>query len=273
MPVIPVRDLSDPRLDRFRNVRDADLLSSHGVFVAEGRRVVERVLLDGKHPVEQCLLAPAAWDALASLIVARAPHADVFLLDSTSHFAAVTGFNLHRGCLALARRPAPLTWRDGLGDGPLSVVLEAVTDADNVGAVFRNAAAFGAGGVLLSPTCCDPLYRKAIRTSMGASTRVPFARLAPWPESLHLLAAHGVSLVALSPRTPSLTLDEYVARDRPPRIALLVGTEGEGLSPEAEAAADVRVRIPVRAAVDSLNLAVAAGIALSRLASTAPDLI
>jgi tRNA G18 (ribose-2'-O)-methylase SpoU len=265
MPVIPVRDLADPRLDRFRNIRDADLLASHGVFVAEGRLVVERVLRDARHPVEQCLLSPAAWHALRGPLETHAPGADVFLLESPAAFAAITGYNIHRGCLAIARRPAPLSWLEALGEAVLSVILEGVADADNVGAVFRNAAAFGAGAVLLSPTCCDPLYRKAVRTSMGAATRVPFARMAPWPESLDALAAHGVAVVALSPRLPSVTLEEFAASARRSRVALLVGTEGAGLSAAAERFAAVCVRIPIRPEVDSLNLAVATGIALSHL--------
>jgi tRNA G18 (ribose-2'-O)-methylase SpoU len=139
-----------------------------------------------------------------------------------------------------------------------------VTNADNVGGVFRNVAAFGAGGVMLSPTCCDPFYRKAIRTSMGATVRVPFARFDDWPGGLEDVRATGFTLVALSPRGPSTTLDALV-ESRPTRVALLLGSEGEGLSEAALSAADLSVRIPITDAVDSLNLAVASGIALSRL--------
>jgi tRNA G18 (ribose-2'-O)-methylase SpoU len=121
--------------------------------------------------------------------------------------------------------------------------------------------------VLLSPTCCDPLYRKAIRTSMGASLRVAFARASEWdwPGVLARLRAAGFTLVALSPREPAMTLDTFAARPRPSRVALIVGTEGAGVTPEVEAQADCRVRIPISDAVDSLNLAVATGIALQRL--------
>lgn len=268
MPAIPLRDLDDPRIALFRSVRDADLLFEHGLFVAEGRLVVERVLSDRRQVVEQLLLSAAAYSSLHPAIDAYAPDAPVWLLESTAAFEAITGVNVHRGCLALVRRPIPLAWREALGDSPLAVVLEAVADADNVGSVFRSAAAFGVGPVLLSPTCCDPLYRKAIRTSMGATTRVPFARLESWPEALSQLKADGVTLVALSPREPSLTLEEFAAVAGSRRLALLVGTEGAGLSAVAEGSADVRVRIPISPTVDSLNLAVAVGIALSRLART-----
>ena len=127
------------------------------------------------------------------------------------------------------------------------------------------AAAFGAGAVLLSPACCDPLYRKAIRTSMAAVLRVPFARLDAWPHGLVCLREAGFTIVALTPRAPARSLEEFSARPRPERIALVVGTEGEGLSPALEEIADVRVRIPIADDVDSLNVAVAAGIALYAL--------
>ena len=145
------------------------------------------------------------------------------------------------------------------------VVLEGVTNADNVGGVFRNAAAFGAGGVVLSPTCCDPLYRKAIRTSMGAVLQVAFARADEWPAALDQIRAAGFTIVALTPREPSIALDVFAAAPVGEKIALVAGTEGPGLTPEVEAMADHRVRIPIGAAVDSLNLAVAVGIALHAL--------
>ena len=149
---------------------------------------------------------------------------------------------------------------------PTLVVLEGITNADNVGGVFRNAAAFGANAVVLDPTCCDPLYRKAIRTSMAATLRVPYARAEQWPHDLAELHAHGFTIVALTPKVPSLPLDELAQRLRPPKIAWLVGTEGEGLTAHALSFADQRVRIPIAAEVDSLNLAVAVGIALYRTA-------
>jgi tRNA G18 (ribose-2'-O)-methylase SpoU len=135
--------------------------------------------------------------------------------------------------------------------------------------VFRNAAAFGAGGVILSPQCCDPLYRKAIRTSMAATLRVPFVRAETWPVPLEQCRAAGFTIAALTPRSPSMTLDTFVERRAGRRVALVLGTEGAGLSDAVEHTADVRVRIPIRREVDSLNLAVACGIALSRLSDDA----
>jgi tRNA G18 (ribose-2'-O)-methylase SpoU len=180
-------------------------------------------------------------------------------------FLGITGHDIHRGCLALVERPPAISIQALLAHQNTAVVLEGVTNADNVGGVFRNAAAFGAGAVLLSPTCCDPMYRKAIRTSMGAVLRVPFARAERWPAAIDDVRAAGFTVVALTPREPSQALDEFLARRRPDRVALIVGTEGEGLTPAIEAAADYRVRIPTSGDVDSLNLAVAAGIALYAL--------
>ena len=167
---------------------------------------------------------------------------------------------------ALVHRPTAPPVEKVITAAGTMVVLEGVTNADNVGGVFRNAAAFGADAVLLSPTCCDPLYRKAVRTSMGATLQVPFARAgeAQWPGVLGRVRVEGFTLVALSPREPAETLDAFAAR-RSSRLALIVGTEGGGLTPAVEAAADCRVRIPTSGAVDSLNLAVAVGIALYAL--------
>jgi tRNA G18 (ribose-2'-O)-methylase SpoU len=196
-------------------------------------------------------------------------------------FLGLTGHDLHRGCLALVERPRALTLLDVLatsvpsqgtevGAGGTVVILEGVSNADNVGGVFRNAAAFGADAVLLSPTCCDPLYRKAIRTSMAATLQVPYARVGDWPRGLADLSARGFTIAALTLREPSVPLAEFAASPRPSRVALLVGTEGHGLTPDAEAMADIRVRIPIATTVDSLNLAVAVGIALHQLQSPDP---
>ena len=147
------------------------------------------------------------------------------------------------------------------------VVLEAVSNADNVGGIFRNAAAFGADGVLLGPTSCDPLYRKAIRTSMGAVLHVPFARCdaGDWPAALARARAAGLAIVALTPRAPADPLEAIAPRLASARLALVLGSEGVGVTDAVEAMADYRVRIPVSEHVDSLNVAVAAGIALYRI--------
>jgi tRNA G18 (ribose-2'-O)-methylase SpoU len=264
MNVISISDPRDPRVRSYQNITDAELVRAHGLFVAEGRLIVERVLADRRYHVESLLLNEASLDALRPALQSADVTAPVFQCP-TSAFAAISGINLHRGCLALVRRPPASPWTEVVKRARLVVVLEGVTNADNVGGVFRNAAAFGAGAVLLSPTCCDPLYRKAIRTSMAAALQVSFARVEPWPEALDRLRAHGFMILALTPREPSQTLEAFVASRTAQPLALLIGSEGPGLSDSAERAADVRVRIPINPEVDSLNLAVATGIALSRL--------
>jgi tRNA G18 (ribose-2'-O)-methylase SpoU len=200
--------------------------------------------------------------------MALLPHTTEILVSHRRLFEAITGFDIHRGCLAIADRPRPSAVDELMAkpNGPM-VVLENCNNADNMGGVFRNALAFGACGVLLSPLGIDPFYRKSIRTSMGAVLEMPFARTAQWPSALELLHSHAFTIVALTPTLPSLTLNEFSAAAPARRIAWLLGAEGDGLSAAALAAADVRVRIPIAAAVDSLNLAVAAGIALARFSS------
>ena len=259
---ISVQD--DPRVALFRQMTDAELMRSSGLFVAEGRLVVRRVVRDARYRVRSLLVNDAALNDLAPDL-AGLPAAVPILVCQTEDLRGITGHDMHRGCLGLVERPKATAVDEILTASKTLVILEGVTNADNVGGVFRNAAALGAGGVVLSPTCCDPLYRKAIRTSMGATLRVPFARLDGWPSTLTRLRTAGFTVVALTPREPSETLDAFAARARPHKLALIVGTEGSGLTPAVEAAADYRVRIPIDADVDSLNLVSAAGIALYTL--------
>jgi tRNA G18 (ribose-2'-O)-methylase SpoU len=253
----------DPRIAVYGGVRDRDLLRTRGLFVAESRIIVRRVLEDARYRVDSILVNEAACRDLAAVIAQRRD-VPIFVGDAGA-FAEIAGYEVHRGCLALVHRPEETPPDALIASARSLVVLEAVSNADNVGGVFRNAAAFGAGGVLLSPSCCDPFYRKAIRTSMGATLRVPFARATAWPDAIAQLAAAGFVTVALTPRAPSESLEAFAARPRPRRLALIVGTEGAGLSAAIERAADYCVRIPIVGGIDSLNLAVATGIALYEL--------
>ena len=257
---------NDPRVAAYRGVRDGELMRSNGLFVAEGRYVVRRVVEDGRYRVQSMLLNEAALRDLDEAISALGVDVPIFVGDGHA-LAEIAGYDVHRGCLALVQRRPDAAAGDLIASSQALVILEAVSNADNVGGVFRNAAAFGADGVLLSPSCCDPFYRKAIRTSMGATLRVPFARAAAddWPGVLTRVRAAGFTLVAMTPREPSETLQAFAARPRPARVALIVGTEGAGLTTAVETAADVRVRIPISGDVDSLNLATAVGIALYQL--------
>jgi tRNA G18 (ribose-2'-O)-methylase SpoU len=258
--VIHVASVDDSRLDEYRNVPDPELLRTHGVFVAEGRHVVRRLLTESRFTTRSILLTPSAAESLAD----RLPHLDAIPVFVVSQHAmnAITGFNIHRGCLAIGERPLLPSWPSLAREARRLVVLEHVSNADNVGAIFRNAAAFGVDAVLLGPSCADPLYRKAIRTSMGAALRVPFAMMEDWPGDLDRLKAQGLRLMALTPSTDAQSMDDV---GPPERTALLVGHEGNGLSDEALAASDLRVRIPMAPGTDSLNVATATAIALYAL--------
>src|SRR3954469_19880182 len=269
MAVVRLEGPNDSRALDYSAVPDRTLLRSRGLFVAEGRLIVERLLASRRFRVRSLLLNEASYRSLQPALSALSPETPIYLCD-TPDFQQLAGFPLHRGCLALAERPAIPAFEDLLVRSRLVVVLEGVTNADNVGGVFRNASAFGVDAVLLSPTTCDPLYRKAVRTSMAATLQVPFARIEIWPDDLRMLKARGFTVVALTPRGNSETIDAFAAGDQPERVALLVGSEGAGLSDGADAAADRRVRIPISSRVDSLNLALAAGIAMSRLSRHGP---
>jgi tRNA G18 (ribose-2'-O)-methylase SpoU len=264
MTTIRLPDVRDLRLDDYRQLLDPDLARRRGLFIAEGRLVVARVLADSRFRIRSLLLNDAARRALAPDLASLNDAVPVYVCEAGA-FQEITGVNVHRGCLALVERPRPGTLDEVLSGARLVVALDAVANADNVGGVFRNAAAFGVDAVVLSPTTCDPLYRKAIRTSMAAALRVPFARAHGWREALERLRAAGFTVAALTAREPAETLDDFAAEPRPPRLALVLGAEGSGVGPESEALAHRRIRIPTRPEVDSLNLAVAAGIALARL--------
>jgi tRNA G18 (ribose-2'-O)-methylase SpoU len=236
------------------------------VFVVEGARAV-RQLLRSPWPLRSLLLRPERVEAMSDAVaVAERCGAPVYIAGAAI-FDRITGFPVHRGVLALAGRQPPLDPLRLLADVAAAVVVEGVNDHENLGAIFRNAAALGAGAVFLDPTCCDPLYRRSVRVSVGHVLRVPFARLTPWPAALAEVAAAGFDIVAMDPAAPD-TIESV-----PPgqRMALLVGAEGPGLSVAAVEAATHRVRIPMAAGVDSLNVATAVAIGLHRLASR-PDI-
>jgi tRNA G18 (ribose-2'-O)-methylase SpoU len=258
--IVHVASIDDPCLNDYRNVPDPELLRSHGVFVAEGRHVVRRLLTQSRYKTRSLLLTPAAAESLADLL----PRLDTIPVFTVSQEAmnAITGFNIHRGCLAIGERLPLPAWTSLARGARRLVVLEHVSNADNVGGIFRNAAAFGVDAVLLGPSCTDPLYRKAIRTSMGAALQIPFATIDEWPDDLRRLRAGGLHLVALTPAPEAQAIE---ALGPPDRAALLMGHEGHGLSAAALALADLRVRIPMAAGIDSLNVATAAAIALYAL--------
>ncbi|HXJ83875.1 MAG TPA: RNA methyltransferase [Candidatus Methylomirabilis sp.] len=268
MRIERIDDPSDPRLADYRNLRDPHLRRQHGLFIAESREVVRRLLSCRRFRVRSILLTPAALDGLHDLLETADPDIPLLLVQHDL-VRGVVGFNFHRGCVAVGERgdeipPSALLEPPGRR---LLLVLEDVTNPDNIGAVFRNAMAFAADGILLSPGSADPLYRKAIRVSIGASLSLPFARLPDWPEDLKALRGAGYSIMALTPHPEAVDVVEFgTSRTVPERLALLLGAEGSGLSTAARATADHEVRIAMRREADSLNVATACGIALHRLA-------
>jgi tRNA G18 (ribose-2'-O)-methylase SpoU len=266
MPVVRVESAEDGRLAGYRAVSDPELARNHGLFIAEGRRVVRRLLDHSTAPPQSLLVTAAARASLARELDAH-PELPVFEVPQAV-MNTVTGFNIHRGCLALAPRPAPTAWEELAVRASRLVVLEAVADADNVGSAFRCAAAFAVGGVLLGPGCADPLYRKAIRTSMAATLSVPFAAAEPWPDVLAALQHRGWHVMGLTPSAAQPPLWQTSAGARRRRTALVFGHEGDGLTAAARAACSVLTRIPMAAGVDSLNVAVSVAVALYELART-----
>ncbi|UTP41569.1 RNA methyltransferase [Phenylobacterium sp. LH3H17] len=265
--MVPIDDPDDPRVAAYRDVRERDLVGRQGLFVAEGE-VVLRVLASSRlHRPVSLLIAQKRMAGLSETLAAIPDDVPIYAAGQAV-MDAVVGFPIHRGILALGTRvaePDPAELLGGLPARALVLVLSAIANHDNMGGLFRNAAAFGADAVLLDADCCDPLYRKAIRVSVGAALTKPFARLAPGADLLGLLEGQGFEAVALSPRGAA-TLAEL---SRPPRVAVVLGAEGAGLS-EALLARARTVRIPMADGFDSLNVAVTAGVVLHHLAFAAP---
>lgn len=262
-----VADSDDPRLDDYRDVKDPQWLRRRDIFLAEGRVVVLRLLESTRFRVRSLLLTETALKSLGNALDGHT--FPIYRVDREV-LEGVAGVRFHQGCVAVAERPAEPSTQEillGLGDSAQRLlVLEGVADPDNVGGLFRNALAFGVAAVLLGPGCAHPLYRKSIRTSMGATLQVRFASMVDWPKDLSLLRAAGFSLIALTPSAGALDIRAFgTARPVPERVALLLGDEGYGLSKDALAACELRVRIDMTSEADSLNVATAAAIALHRL--------
>ncbi len=257
--LVEIDDPADPRLGDYRDLRDVSLRkhleSAEGLFIAEGEKVVRRAVEAG-FAARSFVMAPRWLHGLDDVLAAS--DAPCYVV-SEELAEQVTGFHVHRGALAsLHRRPLP-TVEGVLRGARTVVVLEDVVDHTNVGAVFRSSAALGVDAVLLSPRCADPLYRRSIKVAMGAVFSLPYARVADWHDAVPRLSAAGFTTVALTLADDAVDLEQ--ALHGLDRVALLMGGEGHGLSERWQAAADRRAVIPMRAGIDSLNVAAATAVA------------
>lgn len=268
MPDTPIliEDPADPRVAVFRAVRERDLIGREGRFIAEGEVVLRLLLASTRFAAESILIDAGRADTLAPLLETRAPGVPLYLA-SRPVLDGIAGFPLHRGILAAGRRapdPGPEAILETAPERAVVVVAMGIGNHDNMGGIFRNAAAFGAAGVLLRSDCCDPLYRKAIRVSVGAALVVPFAKMERGVDPVELVRSRGFEPLALTPAgaVPLASLAP------PARSAVILGAEGPGLPGEVIRRSRA-VSIPMAPGFDSLNVAVTAGIVLHHLTGTA----
>jgi tRNA G18 (ribose-2'-O)-methylase SpoU len=261
---IEITDPADPRLADYVSLTDVVLRRrtepERGLYIAESQKVIRRALRAGHQP-RSYLMARRWLDDLAD-IVADAESAGIpVYFGEHDVIERLTGFHLHRGALAAMQRPVLPDVRSLVDGARRVIVLEDVVDHTNVGAIFRSSAALGVEAVLVTPRCADPLYRRSIRVSMGTVFQVPWTRIDPWPKGIDVLRECGLTVAAMALSDDSVSLD-VLETDPPERLALVVGTEGDGLSHHTVADADLTVRIPMAGGVDSLNVAAASAVAM-----------
>lgn len=267
MQIIEITDLSIPELAPYTKLTESQLRNKlepeKGIFIAESPKVIGTAFDAGCEPLS-FLMERRQIDGPAAGVLARCPDATVYTADR-SVLQVLTGYVLTRGVLCAMRRPAPHTAEELCRNAHRVAVLEGIVDSTNIGAIFRGAAALGMDAVLLSPSCCDPLCRRAVRVSMGTVFQVPWTYLpadTDWQETLHTL---GFRTAAMALRDDSLRIDDARLRTLP-RLAIVLGTEGDGLAGSTIAACDYTVRIPMTHGVDSLNVAAASAVAFYQLA-------
>jgi tRNA G18 (ribose-2'-O)-methylase SpoU len=262
--IIAVDDIADPRIAPYRNIRERDLVGRAGGFVAEGRVVIEKLVGSPACRLDSLLIAAHRQDSMANVLAGLDEATPVYVAPQTV-VDAIAGFPLHRGLLGIGRRidpPGPEQLLESLPERANILILSAIANHDNMGGIFRNAAAFGVDAILLDSDCCDPLYRKAIRVSVGAALLIPFARISPGTDILDLAARQDFVVSALSPRGTMELADMIVAK----RNAILLGAEGPGLSPDMLGRAN-SIRLSMAKDFDSLNVATTSGIVLYHLSA------
>jgi tRNA G18 (ribose-2'-O)-methylase SpoU len=259
--VIDIVDPADSRVDDFRDLnsvdRRPDLPTGKGLVIAEGVLVAQRMLASRFRPHAFLGTQRGLLELADDLAGAGAP----YYRATAEVMAEVVGFHLNRGVLGAARRAPELTVSDVIGGARTVAVLEGVNDHENLGSIFRNAAGLDVDGVIFGTGCADPLYRRAVRVSMGHALLVPFANAQQWPADLNDLRDNGFRLLAMTPNPAAQTLAEAMDGLADHKVALLVGAEGPGLTETAMRASDTRVRIPMARGTDSLNVATAAALA------------
>ena len=265
--IVEITDLSAPELDVYARLTQAQLRNrlepEKGIFIAESPKVIARALDAGYTPLS-LLMERKQITGPAADILTRCGDAPVYTADRET-LASLTGFELTRGVLCAFRRPLPRSVEEVCRNARRVAVLEGIVDSTNVGALFRSAAALNMDAVLVTPSCCDPLCRRAVRVSMGTVFQVPWTYLpadTDWQETLHTL---GFRTAAMALRDDSLRIDDARLRTLP-RLAIVLGTEGDGLAGSTIAACDYTVRIPMTHGVDSLNVAAASAVAFYQLA-------
>jgi tRNA G18 (ribose-2'-O)-methylase SpoU len=259
-PVVEIHDVTDDRLIDYRDLTDVALRTRvegpHGLFIAEGARVIERAIATG-YRLRSVVMTPEWLERTAPALLGS--DATVYLApEPVLH--ALTGFHVHRGALASVHR-RPLPDLDAVLTGTRRIALvENLVNHTNLGAIFRSATALGIEAIVLSPSSADPLYRRSVRVSMGAVFTLPYARATSWPGDVERIRSAGFTVAALTPAPGAGSLDDLQVCEGD-RLAVMIGTEGPGLSDAAVAAADLAVRIPMSPGVDSLNVAAAASVA------------
>ena len=260
--VIFINDLADKRLGAYLNIKERDLTGRQSRFIAEGKVVLRVLLQSAQFEAESLLITENKLAGMQDILSLRSSDVPVYVV-SSAHMDQIAGFNVHRGILAVGKRKTPSDINrliKSIPENGLMLILCGISNHDNIGSIFRNAAAFEASCVLLDETCCDPLYRKAIRVSVGATLQVPYTHNGQIDDIIKAVAEAGINLIALSPQSTQ-SLYELPAHGR---TALLLGTEGDGLPPHLLTSLQT-ARIPMSRHFDSLNVATASGIALSCL--------
>lgn len=265
MPVIQISDAADPRLSDYRDLNDVALRRilepEGGLYIAESEKVLRRALQAGHRP--RSVLSQSKWLERCEALLEEYSATDIPIYEVSAECSEqLAGFPIHRGVMAAMHRPELLPFREIIAGAKRVMVLENIIDHTNVGAIFRSAAGLGIDAVLIASECADPLYRRSIRVSMGGVFQVPWAKFPSWSELKEALQNENITLAALALRPEAISLRDFAAQYSDRAVALMMGAEGDGLSRKAIAEADCTVIIPMRAGVDSLNVAAASAVAI-----------